>query len=235
VIFGDYNITESTVPDGYFGDTGTKTVTVDSPSSCADRTTSDTPDATFVNKLGSVVIRKQAKDHNTEGGVALLGGAGFTFDVNPFDGGAAVQIDDNGSDDQSATDGIICIDHVLKGTYHITETKVPTNYVGDDSDIAVTVDSASDCTERLAADPVVYDATFVNTPLSQIEVKFNSLAGAGVTASHISCVDGDTNTVDPNSENGSADPAFDDTDEVYGDGTTGLLPGTYVCTVVIDP
>jgi hypothetical protein len=28
---------------------------------------------------------------------------------------------------------------------------------------------------------------------------------------------------------------FDDTHETFGDGTSGLIPGTYVCTVVIDP
>jgi hypothetical protein len=33
------------------------------------------------------------------------------------------------------------------------------------------------------------------------------------------------------SENGNADPAFDDTDETF----TNLAPGTYTCTVVVDP
>ena len=33
------------------------------------------------------------------------------------------------------------------------------------------------------------------------------------------------------SENGAADPAFDDTDETFSD----LPPGTYNCQVVVDP
>jgi hypothetical protein len=37
--------------------------------------------------------------------------------------------------------------------------------------------------------------------------------------------------VNPVSENGAADPAFDDTDETF----TDLAPGTYDCTVVVDP
>ena len=78
-------------------------------------------------------------------------------------------------------------------------------------------------------------ATFVNTPLSSIEVLFKSLAGNGVTTAHIECADSNGNPVDPNAENGAADPAFDDTDETYGNGTSGLVPGTYTCTIVIDP
>ena len=82
------------------------------------------------------------------------------------------------------------------------------------------------------------DVTFVNTPLSEIEVKFKSLAdnntaGTGVTRASIVCVKGTTTTttVAPVSENSTADPAKDDFDETF----TNLVPDTYTCTVVVDP
>ena len=88
-------------------------------------------------------------------------------------------------------------------------------------------------------DPVAAGVNpFKDTPLSQIEVKFTSLAGAGVTASQIVCKKG-TTVVPANTENGGDDnettPVFDDTDEVFGNGTSTLDPGVYTCTVDIDP
>jgi hypothetical protein len=62
-------------------------------------------------------------------------------------------------------------------------------------------------------------------------VKFTSLAGAGVTKAAIACSSNNLGTtVAPVSENGAADPALDDTNEVYR-----VVPGTYTCTIVIDP
>jgi hypothetical protein len=50
-----------------------------------------------------------------------------------------------------------------------------------------------------------------------------------VTKASIVCANG--GTVAAVSENGNADPALDDTDETF----TSLTPGTYTCTVVVDP
>jgi hypothetical protein len=79
----------------------------------------------------------------------------------------------------------------------------------------------------------------VNTPLSEIEIIFRSLAGEDVTKSSISCTGEtpddiagiDPSDLDATGEDGDPDPAFDDRDEVY----TDLVPGTYNCTIVIDP
>ena len=126
----------------------------------------------------------------------------------------------------SDTEGLICIDDVrLTSTepYTITELVSPPNYAKDthtEDDVAVT--SASTCAER-STSKGDEEALFVNTPLSEIEVIFRSLAGPGVTkATSISCV-------------GSGGPldssGTENEDEVF----TDLLPGTYTCTIVVDP
>ena len=58
----------------------------------------------------------------------------------------------------------------------------------------------------------------VNTPLSQIEVKFTSLGGAGVTPATINDCQG-----------GSTSKSF--SNETF----SGLLLNTYRCTIAIDP
>jgi hypothetical protein len=41
--------------------------------------------------------------------------------------------------------------------------------------------------------------------------------------------------VTANTGTGGSVNVLDDTSELFGDGTTGLVPGTYTCTVIIDP
>jgi hypothetical protein len=66
--------------------------------------------------------------------------------------------------------------------------------------------------------------SFSNTPLSNITVSFESQVEGG-TASRISCTG---LTADP----ADATPnVFDDLSETFKD----LAPGTYTCTVVVDP
>lgn len=75
-----------------------------------------------------------------------------------------------------------------------------------------------------AADFVGETVTFHNTPLSNVTVSFESQV-AGGTAAQITCT-GLTATPPDGTSN-----AFDDTSETFKD----LEPGTYYCTVVIDP
>jgi len=65
---------------------------------------------------------------------------------------------------------------------------------------------------------------FGNTPLSTITVSFTSQVPGG-TASQISCTGLTATPPD------GTPAAFDDTSEAF----QNLLPGTYTCTVVIDP
>jgi hypothetical protein len=65
--------------------------------------------------------------------------------------------------------------------------------------------------------------SFTDTPLSQIRVTFHSKAGVGVTTATVQCT-------------GEAS-ASNLPDGLSGTGHTldDLVPGTYSCTVVIDP
>ena len=228
----DYDITEKTAPPGWFKDGDTVTVTVSAPSTCADRLDDDpiVPDATFTNEKGSIIIRKEAKDARTEATDDLFGGATFTISPNPLTGAANSSLDvtDDDLTDAFATDGLICIDDVVNlagGSFSIVE-KNSNNaaYMKDGDTETVTVSSASTCAARTETDDE--DALFVNTPLSKITVSFESLAGLNVTKATIACP---PEAADPTPD--ATPNAFDDTSETF----TDLVPGTYNCTVVIDP
>ncbi|NUR72380.1 MAG: prealbumin-like fold domain-containing protein [Hamadaea sp.] len=120
-----------------------------------------------------------------------------------------------------ATDatGQACFDGLLFGSYTVHET-VPANYVGE-PDKMVTVDNAASCADTVYAGEGV---SFVNKPLTTITVSSTSQVPGG-TAAKISC-----SGLTPDPADGTPN-AFDDTSEAYKD----LAPGTYSCTVVIDP
>lgn len=129
----------------------------------------------------------------------------------------------------TGSDGTVCVTALPTGTYVVTETGAPNaNYgIDDPNPHNVVVTSSSSCDSTSAS---YVSISFTDSPLSKIQVQFTSLAGAGVTNSSIVCKQG-TTTVGAVSENLLADPAFDDTNETF----TNLVPGTYTCTVVIDP
>src|SRR5439155_971411 len=91
------------------------TVTVKEKSTCSANSIVQAQDAIRNSKLSAVLTKTLEVDG------ALLPGAGFTFDVNPFTGVATpIQIDDGGASDKAdSNDGLLCIDHVRKGTYHV--------------------------------------------------------------------------------------------------------------------
>jgi hypothetical protein len=90
----------------------------------------------------------------------------------------------------------------------------PANYVGE-ADKTVVVNNKAGCADN----PFVgEDVTFHNTPLSTITMTFLSQVPGGTQATSITC----TGLTDSN-----ADPATAT--------FTDLLPGTYNCTIVVDP
>jgi Prealbumin-like fold domain len=122
-------------------------------------------------------------------------------------------------DGHSATtdaNGVACIDGLTFGSYTVHET-VPAGYSGE-ADKTVAVDNAATC----AADPYAGESVaFHNTPLTNITVSVDSQVDGG-TASTINCGD-------------PGDPVLTGAN---GDGSkskTDLAPGTYTCTVVVDP
>ncbi len=204
--------------------------------------------ADFCNPAGALSWEKRAKDasnataplcpSSTTTRCPLLGGASFKLDQNPHTGAAGdFAVSDctaspcAAGGDQDPDPGQFCLDNVLLGgTYAITETAAPANYVKDGTPKSQLVNSSGTCagTSTDAGD-------FINIPLSQIQVIFTSLAGADVTKASIVCADSGGATVPANSENNMDDPELDDTNETFGNGTSTLLPGTYNCTIVVDP
>jgi hypothetical protein len=174
----------------------------------------DIVDCTYTNtlQLGAIKITKSS----TKGSLPL---AGATFEIKDSNNKVV-------STPTSDVSGIACADNLAFGAYSVRETAAPLGYsIEDATTHIVNVDANATCSSGSGQ----VSLAFSDTPLSQIEVKFTSLAGTGVTNASIVCANGGPLTA--LSENGAADPAFDDTDEVF----TNLKPGTYTCTVVVDP
>lgn len=224
LLFDDYNVVETVSPDGYTPQDPVQEFTVDSPSTCEERTADpvDEPDLEFVNirNPGAILITKNAKDVNAESGSSPLADVSFTVTGPglPAEGVITEPTDANGQ---------TCLGGLTVGeTYTVTESAVPTGFEVDATvtqDVQITDDAECDSGDENTAGP------FNNDPLSEIEVQFRSLAqnanGEDRTAATIDCT-GQTAT--PEDQTPSA---FDDTSETF----TNLEEGTYNCTVVIDP
>jgi hypothetical protein len=125
----------------------------------------------------------------------------------------------NGVTKTTGANGKACFDNLLFGDHTVHET-VPAGYKGE-ADKTVTVNNKANCSDTPYVGETV---TFHNTPLSNITVAFESQVSGG-TAAQIACT-GLTATPSDGTPN-----AFDDDSETFKD----LVPGTYNCTVVIDP
>jgi len=160
----------------------------------------------------------------------------------------------NGTNNLTDTDtgatggGFICIENVVPGTYTVAETSGPAGYKTDSSTPTASVTDTTSCATR-KANLATQAVTFTNIPLSEITVLFKSLsdnntAGTGNTKAQIVCKDASNAVVVPNAENNadgdgtpgdSTPPEYDDFNEVFGNGTTTLVPGVYTCTIDVDP
>jgi hypothetical protein len=162
---------------------------------------------TYVNKAsGAILVTKTAKNHNFgDGQQHPLAGA--TFTVN----GVSKQTDANG---QACFDGL-----TIGTTYTVTETAAPPGYAIDTASKSVTVTKVASCTSG-TPDGV----SFTDSPLTDISANATSEV-AGATNSTITCKDANGNVV---ADSGAAaDPA--------NAAAVGLKPGTYTCTINIDP
>ncbi len=166
---------------------------------------------TYTNKLqlGAILITK------TSSKAAHTPLAGATFSISS--GGSAI----TGSPFTTGSDGTVCVDHLPFGSYSVQETAAPTGYAIDDSTAhSVSVNAVSTCGDG-------HEATFsaTDTPLTDLLVKATSEASGG-TKTTITCLNSSNANVG-NSPQGPVDPA-----QVTAN---GLQPGTYTCTVVVDP
>jgi len=175
--------------------------------------TSTTPNPTaltFVDPRlrGAIKITKVAKHASADGGSMPLAGVDFTV---------------NGETKTTDANGIVCFDNLLFGNYTVHEVTEPGYAAVDDT--TVTVDNAATC----AGSPYAGEAITVNnTPLTNITCSAASQV-TGATRSHISCT-GPGGAIAPDPADSTPD-AYDDISETY----KNLVPGTYTCTLVIDP
>jgi len=119
----------------------------------------------------------------------------------------------NGGTVVTDANGQACVDNLLFGTYTVAET-VPAGYTATPTSQTVEVNNKADClTLRNDAEQV----SFSNVPLTNLSVSVDSQI-AGGTSSTIEC------------GVASGGPGDD-----ISASATDLVPGTYNCTIVIDP
>jgi hypothetical protein len=120
-------------------------------------------------------------------------------------------------------DGTACVDHLNFGSYDVSEVSAPPGYSRDDTSThSVAVNAVNTC----ATIGVPLSLQFNDTPLTDIAASAQSQAPGG-TQSTVSCVNQNGGADVGNSPQGPAEsPAV---------AATGLAPGTYVCTIVVDP
>jgi hypothetical protein len=162
----------------------------------------------YTNKiqLGAIQVTKTYKHAASGAGDHPQSGVSFTV---------------NGVTKQTDANGQACFGGLTFGSYTVHET-VPAGYHVDANDKSVTVDNAATCTDNPYGGETV---TFHNTPLTDITASVNSQVDGG-TSSTITCTDASDVIV------------ASGTTGANGDGSataTGLEPGTYTCTLVIDP
>ncbi|HJU50999.1 MAG TPA: SpaA isopeptide-forming pilin-related protein [Acidimicrobiia bacterium] len=219
VLAGSYEVSED-VPSGWLLTsivcTGGTTVNGTDDDVAITLAAGDDVECTFTNtrQTGAIEITKTRK--HAADGAGNHAHEGVTFTITGGDlptAGQTVVTDANGE---------ACVDGLSLDTYTVTET-VPAGYVSDDASEEVTVSVVADCDDTSGQATVA----FANMPLTDLLVQVESQVEGG-TVSSISCVD----DADDSSIGSDGVPTLDDPVEVDAD---DLEPGTYVCTIVIDP
>jgi len=194
----------------------------------------------YVNQLhqGAILITKTGKDKNcvssstvisngvcTGASTADLGGA--TFKVTTDQAGTS-QVPGSPVTTSNST-GTACIDGLAWATggttYYVFETSPPTGYSADPSNanpLAVTVIQNAKCSDANLASEAA--ASFNDIPLTNLTIKASAVV-PGATSSTITCTNSSNAGIGNSPQSG--DPAEVD--------ASNLKPGTYTCTVVIDP
>jgi len=206
ILAGQYWVSETTTPAGY----------QTAPDQNVIVTASDTAiPLTFIDPRlrGAIRVEKSAKHKDTSG--ATHPNLQATFTVTQ--GGNTI-----GTIVTDGTTGVGCLGNLLFGSYTVTETGVPAGYAAPAAQTAAVAGSGSCPTGSVTK-------SFVNTPLTDITVSVNSQV-AGGTASKITCADATPTNLAPDPADGTP-AAFDDTSETV----KNLVPGTYTCTIVVDP
>jgi len=182
----------------------------------------DVLDCTFTNEkqLGALAIQK----NSTKGGAVANAGAVFSFGP-----GATQNVTDNGTRDEDADVGEVCVSGLTPGDYTVNETSPPNGYGSGATNPAktVTVVTGSDCTAAKYPTGAAV-ATFTNPPLADLQVNFRDGGSDETSATSMSC----TNT--GTTANTTTTTGWDSSVT-----HTGIKidpsPRTVTCTIVIDP
>jgi hypothetical protein len=225
VLAGDYEVSEN-VPTGWnLTDIsctgGSVLVGADADFDTGDTAVSitlaagDDVECTYTNtaQTGAIEITKTRK--HAADGAGDHAHAGVTFTITGGDLPAAGQSVTTGDD------GKACLDGLSLGNYTVDET-VPSGYSSDDASKDVSVTELASCDDEDGQATVA----FHNTPLTDVLVQAESQVEGG-TVSSISCVDEADTSIGQDGLPTLVDPAEVDAND--------LAPGTYVCTIVIDP
>jgi Prealbumin-like fold domain len=121
----------------------------------------------------------------------------------------------------TGTDGTVCVSGLTPGNYYVFEAGAPTGYAIDDTSTRTVNVTNGDCTTPGTGDSL----TFTDSPLTDITASATSEA-AGGTNSTITCQDSSNTDVGDSPQGPSESPSVS---------ATGLAPGTYTCTIVVDP
>lgn len=169
-------------------------------------------DASIEVICGAIQVNKFAKVPGTLD-TQPVAGAGFTL----FDNGTAITPPGEVTTDAL---GVACFDGLpVNTTFRLSETTTPSGYgTVDDRTVTSSADNA-DCFGTGTPTPVNVE----NMALTDVSIDVTAQI-PGATLSTVVCVDNGTTVGDSGAP---ADPASLD--------ITGLEPGTYTCTIVIDP
>jgi hypothetical protein len=216
VPFGNYWVVETVTPTGH--DTAPN-------QSTAVTAANSTVTLTFVDprQLGAIQVTKTAKHKGTDTSTKNLAA---TFTVKQ--GTTTV-----GTITTDATSGKGCLGNLTQGSYTVEETSGPTGYAKDTDTETVSVNNKASCdSSNGTASTAGEQVSFENVPLTNITVSAQSQVGSSTaatsddaTASKITCTNQAPTPPDATPND------FDDTSETVVD----LAPGTYTCTVVVDP
>ncbi len=247
---GTYHVTE-TVPTGWQLESlvcdPPGNATINGATAAITVTPNSTTTCTYQNKpnLGAIVITKTGKYANCSGMTAgspivvngaqigVCTGVGNTANLK----GATFKVTDSqnnpvpGSPVTTGNDGTVCIDNLAwSGTgtnYLVSETSPPNGYAEDPSNTdpaTVTVTQNAKCSDSNISTEAA-TATFNDVPLTDITATATSEV-PGATNSTISCV---------NSSNADVGNSPQGPGSSVNVAANGLKPGTYTCTIAVDP
>lgn len=183
--------------------------------------TNDSDTGSIAVQCAAIQILKQS----TKTGNPLVTQAGAVFSVTG-PGSYSSSVTDNGTGDEDATVGEVCISGLVPGTYTVNETTPPDGYgAATSTNQSATAASGTDCSNSPPS--TANSAVFVNAPLADLLVRVEG-QDSGEIGSWISCVNSADESIGSVGDSSNpVDPAELDVDD--------LEPDTYTCTIVIDP